>query len=85
MFLELCSGVKGFKLWDLEDKKIIVSREMTFIEIMFLPEIPMEEGWKRQPSMFNKNTNMVCRFESSEGVELSDVSNGGDLEVNFAI
>ena len=36
VFLGFRSGVKGYKLWDLEDKKIVMSRDVTFDEASML-------------------------------------------------
>ncbi|XP_020271638.1 uncharacterized protein LOC109846802 [Asparagus officinalis] len=43
VFVGFREGVKGFKLWDPEDKKIIISRDVTFDEAhMMRPQIPQQ-------------------------------------------
>ncbi|KAH9669391.1 hypothetical protein KPL70_021769 [Citrus sinensis] len=36
IFVEFKSGVKGFKLWDFEDKKFVSSRDVTFDEALLM-------------------------------------------------
>ena len=39
-FVGFSEGVKGFRLWNSESKKIILSRDVTFDESAMLKQIP---------------------------------------------
>ena len=44
VFLGYKNGVKGYKLWCLETRKIIVSRDVIFYETAMLRDLPTNDS-----------------------------------------
>ena len=44
VFLGYKNGVKGYKLWCLETRKIIVSRDVIFYETAMLQDLPANDS-----------------------------------------
>jgi len=45
MFLGVKRNIKGYKLWDLENKKIMLSQHVTFDEILMLKST-VSQQWR---------------------------------------
>ena len=56
IFVGFKDGIKGFKLWDLEDKKFICSRDVTFDEASMMKASSSQQ-------VENKTTEVLQRVE----------------------
>ncbi|KAH9665312.1 hypothetical protein KPL70_020298 [Citrus sinensis] len=77
IFVGFKSGVKGFKLWDLEDKKFVCSRDVTFDEASMIKASSSQQ-------VENKTTEVLQRveFDATPYVPVSSTSkNGSTMEV----
>ncbi|TXG67989.1 hypothetical protein EZV62_009264 [Acer yangbiense] len=63
IFVGFSEGVKGFRLWNPESKKIILSRDVTFDESAMLKQIP------RDTENENPNSQQQVEFETSKKSE----------------
>ena len=48
VFIRYKSGVKGYKLWCLETKKVIVSRDVIFYEIAMLHDSSSRDSYDKE-------------------------------------
>ncbi|KAH9660217.1 hypothetical protein KPL70_024138 [Citrus sinensis] len=77
IFVGFKGGVKGFKLWDLEDKKFVCSRDVTFDEASMIKASSSQQ-------VENKTTEVLQRveFDATLYVPVSSTSkNGSTVEV----
>ncbi|KAH9782773.1 retrovirus-related pol polyprotein from transposon TNT 1-94-like protein [Citrus sinensis] len=77
IFVGFKGGVKGFKLWDLEDKKFVCSRDVTFDEASMIKASSFQQ-------VENKTTEVLQRveFDATPYVLVSSTSkNGSTMEV----
>ncbi|KAI9195282.1 hypothetical protein LWI28_013512 [Acer negundo] len=75
IFMGFSEGVKGFRLWNSESKKIILSRDVTFDESVMLKKIPQDTE--------NENSNSLqqVEFETPKKSEKASLTvNGPDDE-----
>ncbi|KAH9666242.1 Integrase catalytic domain-containing protein [Citrus sinensis] len=77
IFMGFKGGVKGFKFWDLEDKKFVCSRDVTFDEASMIKASSSQQ-------MENKTTEVLQRveFDATPYVPVSSTSkNSSTMEV----
>ncbi|KAH9803321.1 hypothetical protein KPL71_001718 [Citrus sinensis] len=77
IFMGFKGGVKGFKLWDFEDKKFVCSRDVTFDEASMIKASSSQQ-------VENKTTEVLQRveFDATPYVPVSSTSiNGSTMEV----
>ncbi|KAH9714714.1 Integrase catalytic domain-containing protein [Citrus sinensis] len=77
IFTGFKGGVKGFKLWDLEDKKFVYSRDVTFDEVSMIKASSSQQ-------VENKTTEVLQRveFDATPYVPVSSTSmNGSTMDV----
>ncbi|KAH9750986.1 hypothetical protein KPL71_014098 [Citrus sinensis] len=77
IFVGFKGGVKGFKLWDLEDKKFVCSRDVTFDEVSMMKASSSQH-------VENKTTEVLQRvkFDATPYVPVSSTSKkGSTIEV----
>ncbi|KAH9753489.1 Integrase catalytic domain-containing protein [Citrus sinensis] len=77
IFVGFKGGVKGFKLWDLEDKKFVCSRDVTFDEASM-----MKASSSQQVENKTKEVLQRVEFDATPYVPVSSISkNGSTMEV----
>ncbi|KAH9718032.1 Integrase catalytic domain-containing protein [Citrus sinensis] len=77
IFVGFKGGVKGFKLWDLEDKKFVCSRDVTFDEASI-----MKASSSQQVENKTKEVLQRVEFDATSYVPVSSTSkNGSTMEV----
>ncbi|KAH9793742.1 Integrase catalytic domain-containing protein [Citrus sinensis] len=77
IFVGFKGGVKGFKLWDLEDKKFVCSRDVTFDEASM-----MKASSSQQVENKTKEVLQRVEFDATPYVPVSSTSkNGSTMEV----
>ncbi|KAH9685902.1 retrovirus-related pol polyprotein from transposon TNT 1-94-like protein [Citrus sinensis] len=77
IFVGFKGGVKGFKLWDLEDKKFVCSRDVTFDEASM-----MKASSSQQVEDKTKEALQRVEFDATPYVPVSSTSNkGSTMEV----
>ena len=74
-------GVKGFKLWDLEDKKLVCSRDVTFDEVSM-----MKVSSSQQVENKTKDVLQRVEFDATPYVPVSSTSeNSSTLEKTLGV
>ncbi|KAH9751460.1 hypothetical protein KPL71_014309 [Citrus sinensis] len=77
IFVGFKGGVKGFKLWDLEDKKLVCSRDVTFDEVSM-----MKVSSSQQVENKTKDVLQRVEFDATPYVPVSSTSEkGSTIEV----
>ncbi|KAK9215025.1 hypothetical protein WN944_007028 [Citrus x changshan-huyou] len=77
IFVGFKGGVKGFKLWDLEDKKFVCSRDVTFDEASM-----MKASSSQQVENKTKEVLQRVEFDATPYIPVSSTSkNGSTMEV----
>ncbi|KAH9783052.1 Integrase catalytic domain-containing protein [Citrus sinensis] len=77
IFVRFKGGVKGFKLWDLEDKKFVCSRDVTFDEASM-----MKASSSQQVENKTKEVLQPVEFDATPYVPVSSTSkNSSTMEV----
>ncbi|KAH9793297.1 hypothetical protein KPL71_004477 [Citrus sinensis] len=77
IFMGFKGGVKGFKLWDLEDKKFVCSRDVTFDEVSM-----MKTSSSQQVENKTKEVLQQVEFDATPYVLVSStLKNGSTMEV----
>lgn len=70
-FSLLCFGVKGYKLWSPETKKVIISRDVTFDKFAMLSlrkdlSLPINVGRQEAPEKVEKDvSNSLVQLKDS--------------------
>ncbi|KAH9699499.1 hypothetical protein KPL71_024377 [Citrus sinensis] len=72
IFVRFKGGVKGFKLWDLEDKKFVCNRDVTFDEASM-----MKASSSQQVENKTKEVLQRVEFDATPYVPVSSTSNNG--------
>ncbi|KAG8486072.1 hypothetical protein CXB51_019444 [Gossypium anomalum] len=74
VFLGYKAGVKGYKLWCLENRKVVISRDVVFNEIAMLPNLSLKdssnkENQKQVEHQFNTESITESTHQASGKIE----------------
>lgn len=75
IFLGFTSGVKGYRLWCLESKKVVLSRDVTFNESAMLQQVPSKENVEpsaQQQVEHSEQVEVETPFVPSRTVQIVD-------------
>ena len=87
VFLGVKKNMKGYRLWDLENKKIVLSQHVTFDEASMLKSTVSQQGEKTKTKKLSQRVEVDATPPSPVGsVSLRtspDVTPGGDYVASF--
>ena len=88
IFMGFKGGVKGFKLWDLEDKKFVCSRDVTFDEASMMKASSSQQVENKTKEVLQRvefnATPYVLVSSTSEKGSIMEVTPKGEEEVVYS-